>query len=323
MLSNSLAQRILQRFPHKLTYCFAYGSGVKQQKGYDEKAQKDAMIDLVLCVDDAYEFHEANLKQNPRDYSWMRFLGKKAIGEYQGYAAGVYCNTLIPLDEHVTIKYGVITTERLCDDLYHWPNLYIAGRLHKPVETLLKPKNPEIDADLTKNFENVLHAALLMLPTQFSYFELFHSIAFCSYVGDFRMFFGEKKDKVKNIVEPQLDAFLNLYAPHLKKMSHLVQVPDLTRVSDQKIEQNKLPETVLHHLNALPTAVQQQLSEMKIHPKHIVCMTAEEQSDVVKGAIAGINWVNSINQSAKNIPTAGIIKSLRYSGRKILKSFSK
>lgn len=98
MLPSSLTQRILQRFPGKLTYCFAYGSGVKKQTGYDDAAQKDAMIDLVLCVDDAIDWHKQNLEKNPRDYSWMRFLGSKLIGEYQEYAAGVYCKGISNLD---------------------------------------------------------------------------------------------------------------------------------------------------------------------------------------------------------------------------------
>ncbi|XP_055300042.1 phosphatidate cytidylyltransferase, mitochondrial [Sitodiplosis mosellana] len=321
MLPSSLTQRILQRFPGKLTYCFAYGSGVKKQTGYDDKAQKDAMIDLVLCVDDAFEWHKENLQKNPRDYSWMRFLGSKIIAEYQEYAAGVYCNTLIPIDKHVTIKYGVIRTQDLSDDLYHWPHLYVAGRLHKPVETLIEP-NDELKNDLAKNFESAVHAALLQLPERFTYFELFHAIANISYNGDFRMLFGEKKDKVKNIVEPQLDAFLKLYKPYLRNMSHCVHIPDLSKVCDTRIEQTKSHDTILAHLEALPTRVQKLLNEITQVPLSELAQKPDYDTQV-KTAIGVINWDNSFAQTLKNIPTAGVFKAIKYGAKKALKTFSK
>lgn len=320
MLPTSLTQRILQRFPGKLSYCFAYGSGVKKQTGYDDKAQKDAMIDLILCVDDSYDWHAQNLIKNPRDYSLMRYLGPNLISGYQQYAAGVYCNTLIPIDKHTTIKYGVIETRDLREDLFHWLHLYVAGRLHKPVEVLVEPTNLELKKDIVKNLESALHVALLSLPRRFSYFDLFHAIANISYHGDFRMYFGEKKDKVKNIVEPQMDGFLKLYAPYLKKMSHCVHVPDLNKVSKSWIEQSKLHEDILKHLEALPSVYVNRLKEKRSLYK---LAHDSDYGDVVKSITTSINWENSISQSLKNIPTAGLWKALRYSSKKALKTFSK
>lgn len=321
MLPTSLTQRILQRFPSNLTYCFAYGSGVKRQTGYDDRAQKDAMIDLVICVDSPYEFHRENLKRNPRDYSLMRYLGPRLLEEYQGYAVGVYCNTLIPIDNKTTIKYGVIRTQDLCDDLVHWRHLYIAGRLHKPVETLLEPKNAELKMDMVQNRTSALHVALLSLPKEFSYFQLFHAIASISYHMDFRMILGEKKDKVKNIVEPQIDAFLQLYAPNLKEMSHLVQVPDLTAVVDKMIKQDKSSASTLQHLRALPTRCHLMFDEMGEKIEKLA--KASNYSDIVIGACGNVNWESSVSQSFKNIPTAGLLKSIRYGTQKLMKTFAK
>lgn len=321
MLPSSLTQRILQRFPGKLTYCFAYGSGVKKQTGYDDKEQKNAMIDLMFSVDDPYEFHAQNLKQNPHDYSFMRFLGSKIIGDYQDYACGVYCNTLIPIDDNTTIKYGVMRTIDLSEDLHHWTHLYAAGRLHKPVETLIEPTNQELIDGIEKNREHALRAALLMLPKEFTYFELFHEIASISYHMDFRMVIGEKKNKVQNIVEPQQKEFLKLYAPYLKKMKQFVDVPDLSTVSDERIRQDKSHSTLLMQLEALPTRVHMMFHEME----KSVEQTAHDPSHqtTVRYAIAKINWESSIAQTMKNIPTAGLFKSMRYGSRKFLKTFSK
>lgn len=321
MLPSSLVQRILQRFPGKLTYCFAYGSGVKKQVGYDDKAQKDAMIDLILCVDDSYDWHAQNLLKNPNDYSFMRYLGPNLIAGYQQQAAGVYFNTLIPIDKHTTIKYGVIETLDLRDDLYHWIHLYIAGRLHKPVETLVEPTDSELKKDIAKNLDYALHTALLQLPKEFSYYDLFHAIANISYHGDFRMYFGEKKDKVKNIVEPQLDAFLKLYAPNLNKMSRYVHVPNLVNTNDSWIKQDKSHEAVLHHLQSLPSNCIDQLINNKEPLEKLA--HKKDYGDTVKSITASINWENSISQSVKNIPTAGLWKSLQYSSKKIMKMFSK
>lgn len=227
---------------------------------------------------------------------------------------------MIPIDKYTTIKYGVIRTQDLSDDLYHWTHLYVAGRLHKPVETLIEP-NAELKNDIAKNFENALHTALLQLPKEFTYFKLFHEIANISYSGDFRMLFGERKDKVRNIVEPQLDGFLKLYKPYLKNMSQYLHVPDLSKVCDTRITQNKSHDATFEHLQALPTRMQQLLKDMDESLPELA--RKPDHGVRVKAAIGAINWENSFSQTMKNIPTAGLFKAIKYGSRKALKTFSK
>lgn len=320
MLSTTLGQRLIQRFP-KMAYCFAYGSGVKKQAGYDEKAQKSAMIDLFICVDDAVEWHTENLQRNAKDYSFVRHFGPKFIAEMQDNAAGVYCNTLIPIDDNVMIKYSVIRTEDLCDDLNHWNFLYASGRLHKPVHTLVTPTNPDIITSLAQNLDYALHYALLQLRKEFTYFDLFKTIAGISYAQDFRMvIMGERKNKVDIIVQPQMEAFLKLYEPHLRKMSDCVHIPDYNRISDRTIEQDKSHEMILRHLESLPPTVQ---DEMVDAMKMSLAKAAHgnEYAMASINAIRAITWNSSVLQSYKNISTAGLWKALKYSFSKAMKTF--
>lgn len=39
------------------------------------------------------------------------------------------------------IKYGVISTDSLTEDLMHWKTMYVAGRLHKPVSIMIWNEN--------------------------------------------------------------------------------------------------------------------------------------------------------------------------------------
>lgn len=36
-----------------------------------------------------------------------------------------------------TIKYGVVTMDHLCKDLIEWQTLYLSGRMHKPVSSVV------------------------------------------------------------------------------------------------------------------------------------------------------------------------------------------
>ena len=109
-----------------------------------------------------------------------------------------------------SVKYGVITSRHLEEDLAEWSTLYTSGRLHKP--TLVVHATPALAELQTRNLSYALHASLLLLPECFSASELFETITSLSYSGDPRFAYGMENDsKVRNIVGANPGAFAELY----------------------------------------------------------------------------------------------------------------
>lgn len=355
-----LYSRILSRFPQNFSFCFAYGSGVKKQLNDTKKSTgTQNMIDLIYCVDNPHRWHKANIQINPSHYSSLKYLGHSFIVRFQEkFGAKVYFNTLVDI-EGVTIKYGVISKKDLITDLLDWCDIYLAGRLHKPVEIIKSASNVELQTALQLNIKSAVHAALLMLPESFSEYEFYHTVSNISYGGDFRMTFGENKNKVENIVKPQLIGFRNLYLPVVKTMKEYVDFPIVTatntgiiipndknllldadpqtpkNVNDKKsnthyfinCSQDVHPLAKLHHLNQLPKCPQRALvrywnkGTAKQDTEDVLRAIAYDPdcNYVVRESLKEIVWNSSVRQSLKGIATAGIKKSVVYSGRKIMK----
>lgn len=353
-------QCILSKFPTNFSFCFAYGSGVKKQLGYEDIVkQRQTMIDMMFCVDDAAKWHSENLQMNPTHYSglahWYGSVGNggSRIAYIQNnFGARVYCNTLIPLDNGQFIKYGVVSTKNLIDDLLNWRYLYVAGRLHKPCEILIEPRKLDIQSAIQFNLKSAVHVALILLPKSFTIYDLFYSIANLSYAGDFRMIFGEKKDKVKNIVKPQLADFYKYYLPTLLEFCSdncIDSVLSNEKMPTGLIYQNKSTDMTLHHLKNLPQSICHGLiigaasstasSATIVSPvtkgKHSLLKIQDDSHQSMQSLasnpklpymlskqLRGIVWNSSVYQSLKNIPTAGVTKSIQYSWKKVLKTFN-
>lgn len=320
---SQLRRIILNQFPSRPTFCFAYGSGVKHQDGYDDKQLRETLIDLVICVDDARKWHAENLHTNPHHYSSMRRCSSDLIARYQmEIGAKVYCNTLIPLPYGQSMKYGVISTGDLINDLNDWTDLYVAGRLHKPVEIIMPNENDKLRQAIVQNYQNALRIALLILPPIFTRYDLFYTIANLSYAGDFRMIFGEKKNKVKNLVRPHIDEFFKLYEPQFEPLSKCLDIGTVSTV----ITQDKSQLWIRNHLKSLPKGVLDQLllEDIILNRDEGIVQLARKADLKMLLVKAVINIVrrSSITQTLKNIPSAGVLKSIKYGWQKALKTFS-
>ncbi|VDL68171.1 unnamed protein product, partial [Nippostrongylus brasiliensis] len=213
-----------------IEYAFAYGSGALQQQG-ENKADK--MVDFILSTNDPVQFHAENIKKNPSHYSLLRYVGPKPLANFQTrIAARVYYNTHVWVGKR-QMKYGVVATEDLNRDLLDWRWLYVSGRLHKPVLDscynvfyycvfLVVRPTPSIKTNVEENRRCALQAALLLLPDSFTLEDLYQKIVSLSYSGDFRMYVGEDKDKVKKIVRGSMEELSNVYDPFLANDSKLV-----------------------------------------------------------------------------------------------------
>ncbi|XP_010862912.2 phosphatidate cytidylyltransferase, mitochondrial [Esox lucius] len=314
-------RRILSLFPQDISLAFAYGSGVFKQNGTSQSQMAKNMLDFVLVVDDPVTWHTMNLMQNRKHYSLLKFLGPRKISRIQEHGAGVYYNTLVPVDGKI-IKYGVISTDSLTDDLLHWKTMYVAGRLHKPVKILAQGENGKLRAALVGNLKSAVTASFLMLPESFSEEDLFLQIAGLSYAGDFRMVIGEDRSKVANIVKDNLQHFRILYNNILQECPQVVYKPQ-----HGKLEVDKSPEGLFVQLMALPRTLQQRITWLVDPPgknrdvEEILLQVAQDPDCgfVVQQGISSIVKTSSITQTAKGIATAGVWKSVTYSAKKLQK----
>jgi translocator assembly and maintenance protein 41 len=198
----------------------------------------------------------------------------------------------------------------LIADLLHWRSLYVSGRMHKPVDTLLQ--SSPVAAAQRQNLNAALAVALLTIEREsFSEEELFLAVAGISYRGDMRMRLGgENANKVVNIVRPNLRAFVELYRPLLEQDKLLRwngsegrfwQPRDLTR-RQQLIA--RLPPSISATLNVLAKNESETIA------------TLDEQ---LARIVARSSWT----QSMKGLFSGGLVPSISYAAHKLKKSYQR
>jgi translocator assembly and maintenance protein 41 len=104
----------------------------------------------IFVVEDSCDWHRRNLEKNPSHYTPLfplKHLPVKYMASItDNFGAGVWFNVDVAVSvkgRQRKIKYGIISTKTLLEDLRQWSSLYIAGRLHKPVLALTKNEQIE------------------------------------------------------------------------------------------------------------------------------------------------------------------------------------
>lgn len=188
----------------------------------------------------------------------------------------------------------------------------------------------EADQDLIyalkTNLSSALHVALLLLPEEFTLKDLFLKITSLSYQGDFRMYIGENKNKISNIVIPQIDLFIDQYSHLILADNHLHW--DKTRTLNTKVKQDVTPTAVFKRLLALPKHVMYNIMESTTFKTRQYQDTEEvirklcvstQRTEKIESAVRSIVTRSSLTQTFKGLLTAGFLRSTRYALAKLQK----
>ena len=122
-----------------VSHAVAYGSGVFEQLGSAAVSKTAKVVDYILAVDDAVAWHEENLMANPVHYGRLSRAvgGRNTVALADSVGLGVHFNPYVKVGAQLC-KYGIVSKASLLRDLTEWENIYLAGRLHKPVRTLVE-----------------------------------------------------------------------------------------------------------------------------------------------------------------------------------------
>ena len=268
-----------------------YGSGVKNQEGYTDDIKRQ--IDLILTVNDIYEFHKLNFKKYPNIYS---NIGIKLIKHVNNIGTDI--NYVSNIDyKNNTYKIGIINKNDLSKDLITWDNMYMAGRCQKPISTL--KIRDKVKNEIIYNRLNALKIALLLNNNKtITEQELYETICSLSYIGDIRMTMHcENPDKIKNIVNGSKIEFREIYNEVNDNLFDIKN--NIISTNTDKILTSILdiPESLLKYLH----------KHMDLNNINI-----DELNNNIINYLKITNFKSSIAQPIKSIIINGTEKSLNY-----------
>lgn len=280
----------------KVVAAYGYGSGVFKQSGYTDKDKPQ--IDLILVVDDLKKWHLENIKKNPRDYSFTGklFFKYASVSKLKGLTGITYLSNI--KEDGSIYKYGTIEKNDLVSYLETWNSFYLPGRFQKRILPIIDSK--EIEVANEKNRNAVLLVALLTLPmNRNKLIDVYTGICGLSYLGDTRMKFAENPRKVLNIVEGSYDSLNEIYGK---------ECPYFKILKDEKIEIAR--EKIIKDISLLPSGLLEYLEnekDLQVVRKKIISYFTE------------LNKKESSKQTLKGLFTNGIIRSIQYASKKVMK----
>lgn len=305
-------------------FACAYGSAAREQPGGGGGG-----LDLLLAVDEPAHWHSANIARHRSHYGPIAsFGGGRAVaGLASRVGPGVHFNSMVPFHDFL-LKYGVIRTSDLLDDLRSWCRMYTAGRLQKPVEELVSDRS--VSQARHRNLRMAFAAALLQLPQQFTRQELRQMLVSLSYAGDIRMAVGaEDRSKVQRIAGGSADELDRLYAPVAASFGlpyelRLPQGDTLAQDTGEDASERlllELPHPVLARIARDLGMRQRENAFVRKGTFHSLADVASEAAaqntgTLVARAIGRIVWRSSARQFAASMLATGPVRSMRYVGSK-------
>lgn len=299
---KSSISKFIEKRP-KVKGAYGYGSGVFKQSGYTAKDKPQ--IDMIFVVDDLKKWHLENIKLNPKDYSFSAKLYFKSasVSKLKGNTGIVYLSNIE--EDGGVYKYGTIEEKDLERYLDTWESFYLPGRFQKAILPIIESK--KITKANDKNRESVLFTALLTLPEDKNkLIDVYTQICGLSYLGDTRMKFAENPRKVLNIVEGSYDKFKDIYGTGNSYFK--------TNKKDEiTVDYNKL----MKDIKKLPKCLLEYLGD------DIGSLDRDSIREKILAYFTELNKNESSKQTIKGLYSNGIVRSINYASKKVIKKIKK
>lgn len=280
---------------------YGYGSGVFKQSGYTSKDKPQ--IDLILVVDDLKKWHLENIKLNKNDYSMIgkAYFKHSKIDKLKGCTGIAYISNIV--EDGSIYKYGTIEEKDLLKYLNTWESFYLPGRFQKTVYPIIE--NDKLKESINNNRDKALMVASFLSGfNQTTPKDIYVMLCGLSYLGDTRMKFAENPRKVLNIVEGSFDEYSKIYKldkKYLKVKNELVNV-DIEMLNKE--------------LSNLPKGLKDYIDKYINDDYEII-------REKILEYFEKLNKKESTKQTIKGIYTNGIIRSINYASKKIMKKIKR